>query len=262
MPSWPASRFATAASSSTSTNAPLREASTRSATVSSRLPAQARGQPRSAGGQGEPAARLGRHEQLKQSDHRFVPSAVFTDPQIAMVGLTENQARAQGYDVRSKVQDYGDVAYGWAMEDTTGIAKIIVDADSGKILGAHIMGHQASSLIQPLIQAMTLRPGAPGHGARPVLDPSGAAGAHRERLLGTLRRAAVAARPQALGLIRLRASSASRPARTATPQGRSPMRRRRARRSGTRRTRGSPIRLPPADPIGRRVGRPRVLPAR
>jgi mycothione reductase len=92
---------------------------------------------------------------LKQSDHRFVPSAVFTDPQIAMVGLTENQARAQGYDVRSKVQDYGDVAYGWAMEDTTGIAKIIVEADSGKILGAHIMGHQASSLIQPLIQAMT-----------------------------------------------------------------------------------------------------------
>ncbi len=92
---------------------------------------------------------------LKQSDHRFVPSAVFTDPQIAMVGLTENQARAKGYDVRSKVQDYGDVAYGWAMEDTTGIAKIIVEADSGKILGAHIMGHQASSLIQPLIQAMT-----------------------------------------------------------------------------------------------------------
>jgi mycothione reductase len=94
-------------------------------------------------------------DNLKQSDHRYVPSAVFTDPQIAMVGLTENQARAKGYDVRAKVQDYGDVAYGWAMEDTTGIAKIIVEADSGKILGAHIMGHQASSLIQPIIQAMT-----------------------------------------------------------------------------------------------------------
>jgi len=40
------------------------------------------------------------------------------------------------------------------MEDTTGIAKIIVDEDSGLLLGAHIMGHQASSLIQPLIQAM------------------------------------------------------------------------------------------------------------
>jgi mycothione reductase len=93
--------------------------------------------------------------ELAASDHRFVPSAVFTDPQIATVGLTENEARAKGFKVKSKVQDFGDVAYGWAMEDTTGIAKIIVDDDSGQILGAHIMGHQASSLIQPLIQAMT-----------------------------------------------------------------------------------------------------------
>ncbi len=92
---------------------------------------------------------------LMKSDHRYVPSAVFTDPQIACVGLTENQARALGFNISSKVQDYGDVAFGWAMEDTTGIAKIIVEAETGKILGAHIMGHQASSLIQPIIQAMS-----------------------------------------------------------------------------------------------------------
>ena len=94
-------------------------------------------------------------EALMPSDHRFVPSAVFTDPQIACVGLSENEARAAGYDIRVKIQDYGDVAYGWAMEDTTGFAKVIVEADTGTILGAHIMGHQASSLIQPLIQAMS-----------------------------------------------------------------------------------------------------------
>ena len=94
-------------------------------------------------------------DKLMPVDHRFVPSAVFTDPQVASVGPTENQARAQGYDVKVKVQDYSDVAYGWAMEDTTGIAKIIVDDESGLILGAHIMGHQASSLIQPLVQAMS-----------------------------------------------------------------------------------------------------------
>jgi mycothione reductase len=76
------------------------------------------------------------------------------DPQIADVGMTEKQARDTGLDITVKVQAYGDVAYGWAMEDTTGIAKIIVDDDSGLILGAHIMGHQASSLIQPLVQAM------------------------------------------------------------------------------------------------------------
>jgi mycothione reductase len=92
---------------------------------------------------------------LMPSNHRYVPAAVFTDPQIASVGLTENQARAKGFKIRVKIQDYSDVAYGWAMEDTTGIAKVIVDDDTGLILGAHIMGQGASSLIQPLIQAMS-----------------------------------------------------------------------------------------------------------
>lgn len=91
---------------------------------------------------------------LMPSNHRNVPSAVFTEPQIASVGLTENEARAAGYKIRSKVQDYSDVAYGWAMEDSTGFAKLIVDDDTGLLLGAHIMGHQASSIIQPIIQAM------------------------------------------------------------------------------------------------------------
>ncbi|HXA11012.1 MAG TPA: FAD-dependent oxidoreductase, partial [Mycobacterium sp.] len=94
-------------------------------------------------------------DSLVASDHRFVPSAVFTDPQIASVGLTENQARAKGYNIKVKVQDYSDVAYGWAMEDTTGVAKLIVDDDTGLILGAHLMGDQASSLIQPIVQAMS-----------------------------------------------------------------------------------------------------------
>lgn len=97
---------------------------------------------------------------LMASDHRYVPSAVFTDPQIACVGLTENQARAMGLNVKVKIQDFADVAYGWAMEDTTGICKIVVDDDSGEILGAHIMGHQASTLIQPIIQAMSFGLGA------------------------------------------------------------------------------------------------------
>ncbi|MFV8165140.1 mycothione reductase [Mycobacterium sp. 134] len=92
---------------------------------------------------------------MVRSDHRFVPSAVFTEPQIATVGLTEEQARDEGYDFVTKIQAYGDTAYGWAMEDTTGIAKLIGDRATGKILGAHIMGYQASAIIQPLIQAMS-----------------------------------------------------------------------------------------------------------
>ena len=94
-------------------------------------------------------------DSMAMTDHRFVPSAVFTDPQLATVGLTENQAIARGFDVSVAVQNYSDVAYGWAMEDTTGIVKLIADRNSGCLLGAHIMGHQASSIVQPLIQAMS-----------------------------------------------------------------------------------------------------------
>lgn len=89
------------------------------------------------------------------SDHRYVPAAIFTDPQIATVGLTEKQLLAAGFDINVKVQNYADVAYGWAMEDTNGIVKIIAERGTGAILGAHIMGYQASVLIQPLIQAMS-----------------------------------------------------------------------------------------------------------
>ena len=50
---------------------------------------------------------------------------------------------------------FADVAYGWAMEDTTGIVKLIAERGTGRLLGAHVMGYQASSIIQPVIQAMS-----------------------------------------------------------------------------------------------------------
>ena len=92
---------------------------------------------------------------LDRFDHRFVPGAVFTHPQVASVGLTEQQAREAGYDITVKVQTYGDVAYGWAMEDTTGLCKVIAERGTGRILGCHILGPQASTVIQPVIQAMS-----------------------------------------------------------------------------------------------------------
>jgi mycothione reductase len=86
-------------------------------------------------------------------DHRFVPSAVFGSPQVAAFGKTEQQLRAAGVDYLVKVQQYGDIAYGWAMEDTIGFCKVLADAETRTILGAHIMGYQAAAVIQPLIQA-------------------------------------------------------------------------------------------------------------
>lgn len=86
--------------------------------------------------------------------HDHVPSAIFTHPQIATVGLTEQQAIEAGHDVTVKVQNYGDVAYGWALEDSTGLVKLIADRTTGKLLGAHYMGPQASTLIQQMITVM------------------------------------------------------------------------------------------------------------
>ncbi|MDX3656186.1 mycothione reductase [Streptomyces sp. ID05-26A] len=90
-----------------------------------------------------------------QSDHRFVPAAVFSSPQIASVGLTEEEAKAKGIRYVTSSQAYASIAYGWAMEDTTGFAKLIADPATGQLLGAHIIGPQASTVIQPLIQAMS-----------------------------------------------------------------------------------------------------------
>lgn len=93
-------------------------------------------------------------ENLQPMPHSFVPSAVFTNPQIAQVGLTEAQAIEAGHNIRVKIQNYSDVAYGWAMEDKDGFVKLIADKESGQILGAHIIGAQASTLIQQLITIM------------------------------------------------------------------------------------------------------------
>ncbi|MBO0839907.1 MAG: mycothione reductase [Sciscionella sp.] len=92
---------------------------------------------------------------LRAADHRFVPHAVFSAPQIASVGLTEQRARELGIRYVTTKQDYAGIAYGWAMEDETGFAKLLADPANGRLLGAHIIGPQASTLIQPLIQAMS-----------------------------------------------------------------------------------------------------------
>jgi mycothione reductase len=101
------------------------------------------------------AHNLAHPDALIEADHRFVPSAVFTHPQIATVGLSEEQAIETGAPFVTAVQGYGSTAYGWAMEDTTSICKLIADPATGRLLGGHLMGEQAATLIQPLIQAMS-----------------------------------------------------------------------------------------------------------
>jgi mycothione reductase len=106
-------------------------------------------------------ARVVRHNLLHpeapiDANHHYIPHAVFSSPQVASVGLTEREARAVGARYVTAKQDYAGIAYGWAMEDTSGFAKLLADPATGQLLGAHIIGPQAATLIQPLVQAMSL----------------------------------------------------------------------------------------------------------
>jgi mycothione reductase len=89
-------------------------------------------------------------------DRQNHPRAVFGSPQVAAVGMTEQELRAEGVPFLVGHCTYGSTAYGWAIEDTSSFAKVFVSPATGLIVGAHIMGPHASTLIQPLIQAMTL----------------------------------------------------------------------------------------------------------
>jgi len=95
---------------------------------------------------------------LTASNHRYIPSVVFTHPQIASVGLTSQAARERGIDHVTGINDYADIAYGWAMESPPGehYVKLLATRDREELLGAHIIGPQASLLLQPLVQAMSL----------------------------------------------------------------------------------------------------------
>ena len=93
-------------------------------------------------------------EALRTADLWPIPHAVFADPQVASVGQTEQELRAEGRNYITATQQYGDVAYGWAMEDTEHFCKLIADPATRLLLGAHIIGPQSSILIQQLIQGM------------------------------------------------------------------------------------------------------------
>jgi mycothione reductase len=95
-------------------------------------------------------------DQPRRAAFPIVPAAVFADPQVASAGSTEQDLQAQGRRYVAATHPYRDTAYGWALQDTTSFVKILADPDTRLLLGGHIIGPQASTLIQPLIQAMCL----------------------------------------------------------------------------------------------------------
>lgn len=87
-------------------------------------------------------------------DNRGMPRVVFTDPQAASAGLTEAAARAAGYAVQSAMIDLDQVARALAARDTRGLVKLVAEAGTGKLLGAHILAPEGADSIQTAVLAI------------------------------------------------------------------------------------------------------------
>jgi pyruvate/2-oxoglutarate dehydrogenase complex dihydrolipoamide dehydrogenase (E3) component len=83
-------------------------------------------------------------------DNRYVPYAAFTDPQLGGVGLTEREARAKGHRVKIGKLPARSVARAIERGETTGLMKIVVDAETDRILGAAILTTEGAELVQIL----------------------------------------------------------------------------------------------------------------
>lgn len=83
----------------------------------------------------------------KKIDRRAIPRAIFTDPEVASVGLTPEQARQQGYQVRANCLSLEHVPKAAAIRDTRGLVKMVIDAKTRRILGVHLIAHRGADLI-------------------------------------------------------------------------------------------------------------------
>lgn len=87
-------------------------------------------------------------------DYRVVPRAVFTEPALASVGLTEAEALAAGYEVKVGTALFAHSGRAKAIGETEGMLKFIADAATGELLGGHILGPHADILIHQVVTAM------------------------------------------------------------------------------------------------------------
>ncbi len=89
-------------------------------------------------------------------DYSNIPGCTYCQPQVASVGLTETQAREQGYDVSVGRFSFRPLGKAVAVGETEGLVKLVVDKKYGELLGAHILGHEATDMIAELVVARAL----------------------------------------------------------------------------------------------------------
>jgi dihydrolipoamide dehydrogenase len=88
-----------------------------------------------------------------------IPRATFCTPNVGSFGLTEEQAREQGYDVVVGKVPYGAVGGGIVYGDRSGLVKLVGESKYGELLGGHIVGSRATELIQELVNVRALEGG-------------------------------------------------------------------------------------------------------
>ncbi|QWT23765.1 dihydrolipoyl dehydrogenase [Subtercola sp. PAMC28395] len=90
---------------------------------------------------------------MSLGDYRMMPRATFCQPQVASFGLTEQQARDEGYDVRVATFPMTANAKAHALGESSGFVKLVSDAKYGELLGGHLVGHDVSELLPELTLA-------------------------------------------------------------------------------------------------------------
>jgi glutathione reductase (NADPH) len=91
---------------------------------------------------------------VRKPDYASIPSCIFTVPALASVGLTEAKAGAEGRPIRVQTNDMGGWLSAKTNAESAAWAKIVVDAQSDRILGAHLLGHAGEELIHLFAMAM------------------------------------------------------------------------------------------------------------
>jgi dihydrolipoamide dehydrogenase len=99
------------------------------------------------------AETIGGVETLPLGDYRMLPRATFCQPQVASFGLTEEQARDEGYDVKVAKFPFTANAKAHGVGDPSGFVKLIADGRYGELLGGHLIGHDVSELLPELTLA-------------------------------------------------------------------------------------------------------------
>ena len=111
--------------------------------------------------EGEIAAETAAGAEAHAIDLGLVPGATFCHPQVASVGMTEEEAKAAGKDVKVGKFKLGGAGASVVYDDRAGLVKIVGDAAYGEILGAHIVGNIACDMISELVDVMALEGGYP-----------------------------------------------------------------------------------------------------